>query len=299
MGEQGGFALFASYKSTGIKTHRENKEVCSALHQWGTLKLSACEQCLNTIDVNDGTECFMTRTEGCQSMKYIEAEGLKTDLSCQLTWGLTMYNKLENMECGGEAMVGPSGETETMRNTAEDCAQLCYHANAAYHEYNIGTFGAELGNAQYCEAFEYNPNSRVCRMLTSIKPLWANCQTCIGTALSHNKLLGDMTCDNLYAKRKRVCQYDEADIECGKGQTIRVLEASYGRFDVGPCSNPSVPPTNVDDMCGEPNNVQVALKTACNGRQMCAIMADDQTLGDQGCGHVYKYAEVRYQCVES
>jgi len=28
-------------------------------------------------------------------------------------------------------------------------------------------------------------------------------------------------------------------------------------------------------------------------------MADDQTFGDQGCGHIYKYAEIRYQCVSA
>lgn len=365
---QGGFAMFATYSNTGVKTHRETKEACNDLHNWGNLDSSACEQCLDTIDITDGTECIMTKDQGCQSMKFIEAEGLKMDLACQLTWGLKMYNTLDNMECHGEPIIGPGGQTETMRNTAEDCAQLCYKANAQYHEYNLGTFAAEPGNAQYCEAFEYNPNSRICRMLTSIapastvgvtcyvskelgdpchlkpgiwlqdlerniyytadttgslvqakdeltcfgEPIWAgedaphfscdatvdpNCETCITTAVSHNKLLGDMTCDNLYAKRKRVCQYDEADIECAKGETIRVLEASYGRFDEGPCSNPSVPPTNIDTMCGDPNNVQVYMKTTCNGKQMCTIMADDQSLGDQGCGHVYKYAEVRYQCV--
>ena len=125
-----------------------------------------------------------------------------------------------------------------------------------------------------------------------------NCQLCIDAAKSHNKLLGAMTCDNLYSKRKRVCQYDEATVSCEKGQTIRVLEGSYGRFDTFPCSNPTVPPLNAEDMCGEANNVQTTLQTQCNGKQSCTVMADDQTLGDQGCGHIYKYAEMRYQCVE-
>merc|ERR1711871_1667553 len=359
--ESAGFALFATYTSTGLQTHRETKDACNTM--------TTCEQCLDTIDVSDHTECIMTREEGCQSTKYVEAEGLKTDLSCQLTWGLQMYDHLENSQCGGEPLIGPGGVTEVRRNTAEDCAQLCYKANAQYHEYNIGSFAAEPGNAQYCEAFEFDRNSRICKMLTGTdpsptvgvtcyvskelanpchleagkwlrdgdrniyytaestgeivsatteltcfgEPMWngedspahfecdatqdTNCDMCISKAVSHNKLLGDMTCDNLFSKKKRVCQYDEADIECNKGEVIRVLEGSYGRYDTFPCGNPSVPPTNTEDMCGEANNVQQAVKTACNGKQMCTIMADDQTFGDQGCGHIYKYAEIRYQCV--
>jgi len=282
-----------------------------------------------------------------------------------------MYDELENSQCGGEPLIGPGGVTEVRRNTAEDCAQLCYKANAQYHEYNIGSFAAEPGNAQYCEAFEFDRNSRICKMLTGTdpsptvgvtcyvskelanpchleagkwlrdgdrnvyytaestgeivsatteltcfgEPMWngedtpahfecdatqdTNCDMCISKAVGHNKLLGDMTCDNLFSKKKRVCQYDEADIECNKGEVIRVLEGSYGRYDTFPCGNPSVPPTNTEDMCGEANNVQQAVKTACNGKQMCNIMADDQTFGDQGCGHIYKYAEIRYQCQEA
>jgi hypothetical protein len=361
--ESAGFALFATYTSTGLKTHRETKDACDTM--------TTCEQCLDAVDVTDHTACIMTTSEGCQSTKMVEAEGLRTDLACQLTWGLKMYDELANSECGGEAIIGPNGETDVRRNTAEDCAQLCYKANAQYHEYNIGSFAAEPGNAMYCEAFEFDRNSRICRMLTNTKPthtvgascfvskelgnpcqleagkwvrdternvyyvaeshgelvkaeseltcfgepIWggedqphhfscdatvdANCEMCIEKSVSHNKMLGDMTCDNLYSKKKRVCQYDEADIECGKGETITVLEGSYGRFDTFPCGNPTVPPTNTEDMCGDANNVQQAVKTACNGKQMCTIVADDQTFGDQGCGHIYKYAEVRYQCVES
>jgi hypothetical protein len=362
--ESAGFALFATYTGEGISTHRENKVACNSLFK-------DCEKCLDTTDVMDHTECVMTTSEGCQSTKYVEAEGLKTDLACQLTWGLKMYDTLENTECGGSLLIGPGGQTQVLRNTEEECAQLCYKANAQYHEYNIGSFAAAPGNAQYCEAFEFDRASRICKMLTGTKPtattgvtcyvskelgdvchlepgrwvrdsernvyyvaeshgelvaaeseitcfgepVWggndepaafecdatqdANCNTCISKSISHNKMLGDMTCDNLYLKKKRVCQYDEADIECGKGETIVVMEGSYGRFDKFPCGNPTVPPTNTDDMCGEANNVQQAVQTACDGKQMCTIMADDQTFGDQGCGHIYKYAEVRYQCVEA
>jgi len=293
--ESAGFALFATYKSTGLQTHRETHDACNTM--------TTCEQCLDTLDVSDKTECIMTREEGCQSTKYVEAEGLKTDLSCQLTWGLQMYDQLENSQCGGEPIIGPGGVTEVRRNTAEDCAQLCYKANAQYHEYNIGSFAAEPGNAQYCEAFEFDRNSRICKMLTGTDPsatvgvtcyvskeladpcqleagkwlrdserniyytaettgeivtatteltcfgedIWGgedapaafecdatqdtNCDMCIHKAISHNKLLGDMTCDNLFSKKKRVCQYDEADIcatrvrssECSRAATAATI----------------------------------------------------------------------------
>merc|ERR1719502_243163 len=163
-------------------------------------------------------------------------------------------------------MLGPTGVPDTMKNTAEDCAQLCYMANAQF--------------------LEYNPNSRVCRLLTGVKPaeesgvtcymskelpspchfepgtwvqdssraiyyvskahgelvsikdeltcfgeaIWggadrpasfacdgavdANCEMCINTSLRHNKLLGDMTCQNLYTKVAHACQMDDVHIEC-------------------------------------------------------------------------------------
>ena len=168
--ESGGFALFATYTNTGIKTHRENKEACEAVE--------GCEACLDTIDLMDNTKCVMTRTQGCRSTKFAEAEGLKADLTCQLTWGMKMYTTMENMECGGVPMLGPTGVPDTMKNTAEDCAQLCYMANAQFHEYNIGSFAAPPGNAAYCEGFEYNPNSRVCSLLTGTAPAPESGATC-------------------------------------------------------------------------------------------------------------------------
>ena len=76
-----------------------------------------------------------------------------------------------------------------------------------------------------------------------------------------------------YSQRKRVCQYDEAAISCDSGKSIRVLEASYGRFDTFPCGNPTVPPTNTEEMCGEANNVQTKIQSQCDGKQQCAIEA--------------------------
>merc|ERR1719502_919140 len=273
----------------------------------------------------------MTRSQGCQSTKYAEAEGLKPDLTCQLTWGMQMYQPMENMQCNGVPMLGPTGVPDTMKNTAEDCARLCYMANAQYHEYNIGSFAAPPGNAAYCEGFEYNPNSRVCSLLTGTapapesgttcyiskelsnpcvlpagqwlqdshrqiyyvaknqgelvttdaeltcfgEPIWggadepkhfacdgavdANCDTCIKAAVSHNKVLGEMTCRNLYTKLVHACMLDDASIECGKGQTIQILDASYGRGSgAATCATSPMPALyTAEGECGPPEGSNV------------------------------------------
>jgi len=365
--ESGGFALFATYTNTGIKTHRENKEACEAVE--------GCEACLDTIDLMDNTKCVMTRTQGCRSTKFAEAEGLKADLTCQLTWGMTMYNEMPNMECGGTPMLGPSGVPDTRRNTAEECAQLCYEANAQFHEYNIGSFGAPPGNAAYCEAFEFNPNSRICRLLTGVgpttesgvtcymskelpapcafdagtwvqdsarqiyyvakpqgqlvsineeltcfgSPIWegedkpasfacdgavdANCEMCITTSLSHNKLEGAMTCQNLFTKVAHACQMEEAIIECDAGSEIQILQASYGRFEGGgaTCATSAVPGLfKAEGEVGTVDNALVAVKTICDKKSNCAVLADDKKLGSVPEGDtVWKYVEIRYQCVEA
>lgn len=176
--ESGGFALFASYSSTGLKTHRETKEPCDSL--------KTCEQCLDGIDLTDHTKCMMTNAEGCQSTKYVQERGLSSDLACQLTWGMKMYNSLENTQCNGGTIVGPTGETGTRKDTVEDCAQLCYTANAQYFEYNIGSFAAPAGSAAYCEGFQFNPNEKICRMLQNIKP-----STTTGVSCYVSKELGN------------------------------------------------------------------------------------------------------------
>merc|ERR1719231_1360489 len=317
----------------------------------------------------------MTRTEGCRSTKYAEAEGLKPDLSCQLTWGMTMYTTMENMECGGTPMLGSTGVPDTKKNTEEECAQLCYMANAQFHEYNVGSFGAAPGNAGYCEAFEYNPNSRVCKLLQGVKPatmsgvnchmskelpapcsfepgtwvqdstrqiyyvakahgelvsineeltcfsepIWggedkpasfacdgavdANCQECIETSISHNKLLGPMTCQNLFTKVAHACQMDDVHIECEKGQIIQILQASYGRFDGGGATCATSPMPSLfapEGLAGTIDNALVPVQTLCDKKNMCLFVADDKTLGTVPEGEtMFKYVEVRYQCVEA
>jgi len=367
--ESGGFALYASYTSTGLKTHREDKQKCDSLQ--------TCDECLATVDIIDNTRCIQTREQGCQSTKFAEAEGLKTDLTCQLTWGMQMYTEYTNTQCNGTPMLGPTGVTDTKKNTAEDCAQLCYMANAQYHEYNIGSFAAPPGNAAYCEGFEYNPNSRVCSLLTGTAPsaqsgvncymarelsnpcalpagewlqdskrqiyyvakgegelvtateelqcfgegIWGgadaprrfacdgavdtNCDTCIQAAVAHSKVLGEMTCRNLYTKVVHACMFDEAKIECAKGQNIQVLDASYGRFEGGAATCATSPMPNLystEGECGPPDggNAVQAVETLCGGKQTCGPFdVDDKTLGAvDGCETTFKYLEVRYECVE-
>merc|ERR1712146_93473 len=73
----------------------------------------------------------------------------------------------------------------------------------------------------------------------------ANCDTCINAVVGHNKLLGDMTCKNLYTKLVHTCMLDDLHIECGKGQTIEILDASYGRFAGGGATCATSPMPNL------------------------------------------------------
>lgn len=107
-----------------------------------------------------------------------------------------------------------------------------------------------------------------------------------------------MTCDNLFSKKQRICQYDEAEISCGVGEVMTILEASFGRWDGGNtiCKNPPIATLNVED-CGDPNNSQTMLKSQCDGKNKCLIDASEEVYGTQKCPETFKYMEARYECV--
>jgi len=135
------------------------------------------------------------------------------------------------------------------------------------------------------------------------KDLWcdgtvnAACDQCINKPLSHNKFLGKMTCNDLQVKVERVCQFETAEIECRKGQVIRVLEGSYGRFSRAYCGSPSVDSVSIDGTCGEIDNAHDQLENLCDGKNMCTIDATDDAFSDQGCAATYKYVQARYSCI--
>jgi len=114
-----------------------------------------------------------------------------------------------------------------------------------------------------------------------------------------------MTCRNLYTKVVHACMFDEAKIECAKGQNIQVLDASYGRFEGGAATCATSPMPNLystEGECGPPDggNAVQAVETLCGGKQTCGPFdVDDKTLGAvDGCETTFKYLEVRYECVE-
>lgn len=125
------------------------------------------------------------------------------------------------------------------------------------------------------------------------------CDVCINAPIAHSKLLGEMSCEDLQVKVARVCQFETADVECDKGEVIRLLEGSYGRFTDAYCVSPTVESLTTGDVCGEVDNEHSAIANLCDGKSVCTIDATDERFSDQNCPGTYKYAQVRYSCVPS
>merc|ERR1711924_354992 len=127
--------------------------------------------------------------------------------------------------------------------------------------------------------------------------------------LRHQLLVGVIDGDNsgcsvINTKVVRVCQGDKVEMACPKG-TIDLqhtaMPATYGRFEPRYCSK--VPSSMKSKglmagsrKCGTQGNVQKIVASQCQGSSSCSFVANDNLLGDQKCGHIYKYFSVVYTC---
>jgi len=170
--QAGGLALYASYTPNMdlAEVYRTTKVPCETI--------SSCSDCLAAVDSRDGTDCMMVLDdrhypggagfEPCHSTKWVQANGATEDQACQEQWGMQMFSKMERWECKGDQGVGPNGQIKQKTQRPEECAQLCYKANAHFEDYEGGTM--DTGDAYYCEGFSFNNNIRECTLYHKVYP---------------------------------------------------------------------------------------------------------------------------------
>jgi len=132
------------------------------------------------------------------------------------------------------------------------------------------------------------------------------CSTCLDHMLQHQLLVGPIGdglagCDAMNTKVARVCQGDDVELACPRGTidlTETTMAATYGRLESRYCSKAPAGLV-VDSMCGSRGNVADIVKSQCQGSSTCTFTAEDESLGDQGCSHVFKYFNVMYRCTGS
>ncbi|CAC5423642.1 unnamed protein product [Mytilus coruscus] len=92
---------------------------------------------------------------------------------------------------------------------------------------------------------------------------------------------------------KVICEGLKSRITCRGKKTIRILEATYGRTDMGTCKDPRVKTTSCSS-----NKPLPILRKNCDGIKSCMVSANNGLYGDP-CGGTYKYVTVRYVCEET
>ena len=91
-----------------------------------------------------------------------------------------------------------------------------------------------------------------------------------------------------------ICKEQTETLKCSTGSdTIDILEAGFGRYDVTTCGNSSTIP-----FCYTPTAWNFIVDK-CQSRKTCSIIHDEPTeklLGTDPCPGVTKYIQVAYQC---
>ena len=92
-----------------------------------------------------------------------------------------------------------------------------------------------------------------------------------------------------------ICWQEKKTLECSTGgNTINILYADYGRFDLTSCS----PNSQTDQNCGTANAWNVIINK-CQSKKTCSIKYDNAIaalFNVDPCVGVRKYIKVVYQC---
>ncbi|XP_069114973.1 IgGFc-binding protein-like [Argopecten irradians] len=92
------------------------------------------------------------------------------------------------------------------------------------------------------------------------------------------------------SKQGILCENQRKIIQCGAGEVIEILSASYGRKSRTICPHNSIRTLNCDAKSSMPK-----VKEWCNEKQTCILIASNSVFGDP-CGGTYKYLDVKYTC---
>lgn len=87
-----------------------------------------------------------------------------------------------------------------------------------------------------------------------------------------------------------VCESNVFNLDCGKGKTIRIIDAEYGRFDTTTCH--SYP---LFFMRCEASDAYNKVHQRCDNKQRCSIVSSAAEFGDP-CPGIIKYLRVKHKC---
>ena len=95
-------------------------------------------------------------------------------------------------------------------------------------------------------------------------------------------------------KKFVLCNGESTSLHCGQGWKINILSAYWGRESSGTCPTP----LGRFSSCGSSADSLQALRKLCQGRDLCAVRADDEhlSLGPEHCPTVDKYAVISFRC---
>ncbi|XP_048037680.1 L-rhamnose-binding lectin CSL3-like [Megalobrama amblycephala] len=91
------------------------------------------------------------------------------------------------------------------------------------------------------------------------------------------------------AKRVTACEGESAVLEC-HGQSIRIINANYGRTDDTICPRGMIHDLN----CLSAKSICI-MSVRCDGNKSCSVPAVNSVFGDP-CFGTYKYLDVSYDC---
>lgn len=96
------------------------------------------------------------------------------------------------------------------------------------------------------------------------------------------------------SKRAVACQHSKLELECERGEEIRVLKANYGRTDRRTCNlNGNAPIQTTDCRSRRSDDI---VRENCAGKRQCIISASNDVFGEP-CFGTFKYLEVEYLCI--
>ena len=92
-------------------------------------------------------------------------------------------------------------------------------------------------------------------------------------------------------RQNLVCENEELEIKCGKGEEIIIDYASYGSNEKNDCNNI----TGSD--CSARNSFSQA-RDICNFKNSCVVKASDSIFGNP-CEGVFKFLKIKWRCIPS
>lgn len=95
-----------------------------------------------------------------------------------------------------------------------------------------------------------------------------------------------------------ICEGEKKLLQCEQYELIRVRHAFWGRDDFAKCPEAPVGLTAARLCETQSENSLSKINAECNNEQSCEITASNVFFNDNSCSNVYKYAHIRYECVE-